>query len=87
MKTLEKYLRIAGYQLQVNEYRSGSDFTLAGIQTGHCLYRYYDISIERSHLSNLCHHCDLLSTRPAYRKYLKGDNEESRVTDGKVKTD
>ena len=82
MKTLEKYLRITGYQLQVNEYRSGSDFTLAGIQTGHCLYRCYDISIERPHLSNLCRYYDLLFTRPAYRKYLTGDNEELRVTDG-----
>ena len=81
METLEKYLRIADDRLQVNEYLAGSDFTLADIQMGHCLYRYYDIAIERPQPPNLRRYYDLLSTRPAYREYVKADYQELRVTD------
>ena len=81
LKSLEKYLRIADARLDVHQYLAGSDFTLADIQMGHCLYRYYDIAIERPHLPNLRRYYDLLSTRPAYREYVRADYEELRVTD------
>ena len=50
LKTLDKYMRIADDRLDVRQYLAGSDFTLADIQMGHCLYRYYDIAVERPHL-------------------------------------
>ena len=81
LKNLEKYLRIADDRLAVHQYLAGSNFTLADIQMGHCLYRYYDIAIERPLLSNLRRYYDLLSTRPAYREYVRVDYEELRVSD------
>jgi glutathione S-transferase len=81
LKTLEKYLRIADDRLEVHQYLAGSDFTLANIQMGHCLYRYFDIAIERPHLPNLRRYYDLLFTRPAYREYVRADCEELWVTD------
>ena len=81
LKNLEKYLRIADERLDVHQYLVGSNFTLADIQMGHCLYRYYDIAIERPHLPNLRRYYDLLSTRPAYREYVRADYEELRVTE------
>ena len=81
LKVLEKYLRLADDRLGTHQYLAGSDFTLADIQMGHCLYRYYDIAIERPDLPNLRRYYDRLSSRPAYRKYVKADYEELRVTD------
>ena len=80
LKILEKYLRIADDRLGTQQYLAGSDFTLADIQMGHCLYRYYDIAIERPDLPNLRRYFDRLSSRPAYQKYVKADYEELRVT-------
>ena len=81
LKNLEKFLRVADDRLNVHQHLAGSDFTLADIQMGHCLYRYYDIAIERPNLPNLRRYYDLLSTRPAYREYVKTSYEELRVTD------
>ena len=53
-KALEFKLSIADHQLAQHRYLSGADFTLADIQVGHILYRYFDIDIERKifpHLS------------------------------------
>ena len=80
LHVLEKYLRIADERLATHQYLAGSDFTLADIQMGHCLYRYYDIAIERPDLPNLRRYFDRLSSRPAYQKYVKADYEELRVT-------
>ena len=80
-RILEKYLRIADDRLGRYRYLAGSDFTLADIQMGHCLYRYYDIAIERPNLPHLRRYYDLLSTHPAYCEYVKADYEELRVTD------
>ena len=81
LKTLEKYLRVADSRLDANQYLAGANFTLADIHMGHCLFRYYDIAIERPHLPNLRHYYELLSTRPAYRKYVIASYEELWVTD------
>ena len=81
LKILEKYLRIADERLGTHQYLAGSDFTLADIQMGHCLYRYYDIAIERPDLPNLRRYFDRLSSRPAYKKYVKADYEELLVAD------
>lgn len=46
----ESALSIADKQLQRQAYIAGPYFTLADIQFAHVLYRYYDISIERTRL-------------------------------------
>ena len=73
-------MRVADDRFDVHQYLAGSDFTLADIQMGHCLYRYFDIAIARSDLPNLRRYYDLLSTRPTYREYVRVDYEELRVT-------
>ncbi len=54
----ERTLAIAGKRLRENKFIIGPDFTLADIQFGHVLYRYYDIEIERVKL-------------PAIRRYYE----------------
>ncbi|HEY6433001.1 MAG TPA: glutathione S-transferase N-terminal domain-containing protein, partial [Acetobacteraceae bacterium] len=44
---LDKYLDIAEAQLSRATFLAGNDFTLADIQFGHVLYRYFDIPITR----------------------------------------
>ena len=44
---VEKELAIADKVLATNAYLAGDDFSLADIQLGHCLYRYYDIDVRR----------------------------------------
>jgi glutathione S-transferase len=43
---LETKLEIAEQQLTNHAYLAGPDFTLADIQFGHILYRYFDIDID-----------------------------------------
>ena len=50
VKALEVRLNIADDQLAKHRYLAGDDFTLADIQLGHILYRYFDIDIERKEL-------------------------------------
>jgi glutathione S-transferase len=48
--SLTKWLDIAETRLASRTYLTSDDFTLADIQFGHVLYRYYDIDIERAEL-------------------------------------
>jgi glutathione S-transferase len=50
---LESKLEIAEQRLTNNPFLAGPDFTLADIQFGHILYRYYDIDIDRADLPRL----------------------------------
>ena len=42
-----RYLAIAEERLAHNAFLAGDDFTLADIQFGHALYRYFDIELDR----------------------------------------
>ena len=75
-KTLHGYLEIANTQLSRNTYLAGEAFTLADIQLGHCLYRYFDIDLERQPLPHLDRYYDLLSKRPAFQKHIQVDYSE-----------
>lgn len=44
---LQRYLAIADAQIAREGYLAGHAFTLADIQFGHLLYRYYTIAVER----------------------------------------
>ena len=81
-KTLEKYLRIADDRLGVHQYLAGYDFTLADIQLGHCLYRYYDVDIKRAGLRNLYAYYQKLRERRAFASTVMVSYDELRVSEG-----
>ena len=58
----------ADVQLRKADYLCGADLTLADIQLGHVLYRYFDIDITRRDLPRLRAYYERLVTRPAYQK-------------------
>lgn len=73
---LEKFLAIADAQLSKHTYLAGDDLTLADIQLGHILYRYYDIELVRADLKNLRRYYDMLTERPAYKTNVMVSYEE-----------
>lgn len=76
---LELKLKIADHQLSQTAYLAGSTFTLADIQLGHILYRYYDIEIRRAALPNLQQYYRNLTERPAFRDHVMIGYDELRV--------
>ncbi len=78
---LDNYLDIAEVQLGRAIFLAGNDFTLADIQFGHALYRYFDIPITRQHRPMLRRYYDALTTRPAFREHVMVSYDELRVFD------
>lgn len=68
LATLTHFLRIANNQLRETRFLGEDEFTLADIQMGHVLYRYYDIDIPRPDLPALRRYYKDLTQRPAYRR-------------------
>jgi glutathione S-transferase len=81
VEALGKLLAIAEAQLSRLPFLAGNAFTLADIQFGHVLYRYFDIPIERPELPALRRYYDALSQRPAFREHVMVSYEELRVSD------
>jgi glutathione S-transferase len=77
--SLEKYLAIADQRLATNRFLAGPDLSLADIQFGHLLYRYYDIAIARAPLPNLARYYRDLSRRPAYQDHVMVSYEDLRA--------
>lgn len=78
---LDTHLAIADAQLSQSEYLAGPNFTLADIQLGHILYRYYDIDIQRTLLPNLRRYYDALTRRPAYQQHVMIGYDELKAPD------
>ncbi|KAA8651869.1 hypothetical protein EYZ11_004189 [Aspergillus tanneri] len=78
---LDHFLDIAEVQLSRGSYISGDTFTLADIQFGHVLFRYFDIPITRQDRPCLRRYYDALTARPAFREHVMVDYEELRVVD------
>ncbi len=76
---LEKFLDIAEAQLSRGAFLAGDDFTLADIQFGHVLFRYFDIPITRQDRPALRRYYDALTMRPAFREHVMVPYEELRV--------
>lgn len=76
---LAKKLDIAEARLSARNFLAGSDFTLADIQFGHLLYRYYDIAIDRPDHPALRRYYDRLTERAAFREHVMVSYEELRV--------
>lgn len=77
----DKTLDLAEAQLARGGFLAGDRFTLADIQFGHLLYRYFDIAIPRRDRPVLQRYYDTLTARPAYREHVMVSYEELRVTD------
>ncbi|MGB3279339.1 MAG: glutathione binding-like protein, partial [Pseudorhodobacter sp.] len=67
---LEAKLAIADARLGAHPFLVADRFTLADVQFGHILYRYYDIDIARGDLPHLRSYYDRLTTRPSFRKHV-----------------
>jgi glutathione S-transferase len=69
----------AAAQLPQNTFLAGDDFTLADIQFGHLLFRYFDIPIARPDRPAPRRCYDALTTRPAFREHVMVSYEELRA--------
>lgn len=67
---LEGKLAIAEDRLGQVAHLAGDDFTLADVQFGHVLFRYYEIGIERGAFPNVRRYYEALQERPAYREHV-----------------
>jgi glutathione S-transferase len=76
---LDRYLDIAEKQLTVAPFLWGDHLTLADIQFGHLLYRYFDLDIERRERDGLRAYYERLVARPAYREHVMIPYDELRV--------
>ncbi|MCG9950574.1 glutathione S-transferase family protein [Providencia rettgeri] len=74
----ENNLMIAEEILASRNYLASDDFSLADIQFGHVLYRYYDIDIKRKSLPYIEAYYKRLLDRPAYRKHVAISYDELR---------
>lgn len=81
LNTLTEFLKIAEQQLGDREFIASRNFSLADVQFGHLLYRYFDIEIERANLPNLHAYYTRLCERPAFMTHVAISYEELRVTD------
>lgn len=72
-------LDIAERQLERHRFLAGDDLTLADIQFGHVLYRYFDIDIPRPSLPRLERYYENLTERPAFQEHVMVSYEELRV--------
>lgn len=79
VSALEDRLRIAEDQLGRHDWLAGPDFSLADIQFGHVLFRYYDIDIRRADLPRLAAYYQRLTERPAYREHVMLSYDELRA--------
>ncbi len=78
--SLEDKFRIAEKQLHHHPFLAGDHLTLADIQFGHVLYRYYDIDIHRANLPALHAYYLRLSERQAFRDHVMISYDTLRAT-------
>jgi glutathione S-transferase len=78
-EALNKLLAIAETELARVCFLAGNAFTLADVQFGHVLYRYFDIPIDRPELPALRRYYDALTDRPAFREHVMVSYAELRV--------
>jgi glutathione S-transferase len=79
MRLLVSKLDIAEAQVARHAFLAGDDFTLADIQFGHVLYRYFDIAIDRPDHPALRRYYDRLAARPAFRAHVMVSYEELKA--------
>ncbi len=80
LRALHERLAIAEARLEKAEWLAGPSLTLADIQFGHVLFRYFDIDIERPDWPRLNEYNDRLMMRPAFREHVAISYDELRAT-------
>lgn len=81
LENLDPYLAVGDNQLSRQPFIAGENFTLADIQLGHSLYRYFDIDISRKSYPNLRRYFDDLTKRAAFKETVMVSYDELRVFD------
>lgn len=79
MVKLENYLSVAEAQFEKHRFLAGDAFSLADIQFGHVLYRYYDIDVVRKTLPRLRAYYENIAVRPAFQEHVMVSYEELRA--------
>jgi len=79
MVNLERNLLIAEAQLEKHSFLAGDNFSLADIQFGHVLYRYYDIDVVRKPLARLRSYYENIALRPAFQEHVIVSYEDLRA--------
>ncbi len=79
IRVLDRYLDIAERRLTSAPFLCGDDLTLADVQFGHLLYRYFDLNIERPERGGLRSYYERLVARPAYREHVMIPYDELRA--------
>lgn len=79
VNAFEQKLDIAEQQLARHPFLAGDAFSLADIQFGHVLYRYYDIGISRKPLPHLRAYYAKLTQRPAFQEHVMVSYDELRA--------
>jgi glutathione S-transferase len=79
LRLFDASLSVAEVQLRRHAHLAAEEFTLADIQFGHVLYRYFEISIQRREHRALRRYYDRLTERPAFREHVMVPYEELRA--------
>lgn len=79
INVLGSYLGIAEAQLARGAFLCGNEFTLADIQFGHVLYRYFGIAIDRPQHPALRRYYDRLIARPAFSEHVMVSYDELKI--------
>jgi glutathione S-transferase len=80
LRTLDRFLDVAERQLAGRAFLCGDALTLADIQFGHVLYRYFDIAISRAERPALRGYYDRLTARAVYREHVMISYDELRIS-------
>ena len=72
-------MQIADARLAEQAFLVGDEFTMADIQFGHVLFRYFDIDIDRAALPGLARYYERLCKRTAFREHVMVSYEELRL--------
>ncbi len=79
VSVLSGFLSVAEAQLSKHSFLASPQFSLADIQFGHLLFRYFDIEIERPSFPNVQNYYNRLSEREAFKKHVAISYDELRV--------
>lgn len=78
VKQFEDKLAIADERLSSRRFLVNDELTVADIQFGHILYRYFELEIDRRELVNVARYYETLSAMPNYQEHVMISFDELR---------
>ncbi len=78
INNFENKLRIAQNKLARHQFLTGDELTLADIQFGHILYRYFELEISRADIPEIRRYYNMLTAMPHYQDHVMISFEELR---------